>query len=406
MRRLKLPVSTLTILVTVALILSVTSCTLQLTRSRDTESPQSTTGATIPLPKDVPAEFGPLFEVWETLKRNHLDRDSLDPEKIGWGAIRGMLKALEDPYASFLEPEVYSVEAQDFKGVFSGIGAEVTVRDGKIVIISPIQDTPAERAGVRPGDIILEINGVSTQDFSLLEAVNKIRGPRGTPVEVTLLHKGASEPVTLTIIRDNILVKSVNLRMLVGGIAHLQIRTFTDATIDEVEEALGKARDFEARGIILDLRNNPGGVLGGTVDVASHFLDKGLVLYEIDGRGQRTDWKVRSGGLAKDIPLVTLVNQYSASASEVLAGALSDQDRSALVGEKTFGKGSVNTLQGLSDGSGVYFTTARWYTPSGILIEGEGLEPDILVSQPEEGGDDQLDRAIEVLEGVLLSRAS
>ena len=206
----------------------------------------------------------------------------------------------------------------------------------------------------------------------------------------------------MTIIRDVVKVTSVKLRMLVGRIAHLRITSFSETTHQEVATALEKVKDFDARGIILDVRNNPGGLLSAVVVVTSHFIDDGLVLYEVDGRGKRRDWPVRSGGLATDIPLVLLMNEFSASGSEVLAGALMDNQRATVIGVNTFGKGSVNTLRQLSDGSGLYFTIARWYTPNGTLIEGEGLEPDIVVTQPEDGTEDlQLDKAIEVLEAKV-----
>ena len=397
-RRLRFPL--LFLIVLLALGIAIGSLSLQLGRSDDDGS-VSISGE-ITTSAEVPQEFGQIFEVWANLKKDHFDRESLDPGKLTEGAIRGMLEALDDPYASYLNSEQYSLESEDLQGQFEGIGAEVTMRDGRILIVAPISDTPAEKAGIRPGDVIIEIDGESTEGFSLFQAVNKIRGPKGEAVELVVVQKTGGEPVPITIIRDVIEVKSVNVRMLVGGIAHLKITSFTESTDPELVEALKKVAEFEAEGLIVDVRNNPGGLLDTIVKVTSRFIDGGLVLYEVDGRGSRRDWRAKSAGMSTEIPMVLLMNEFSASGSEVLAGALIDHQRATVVGVKSFGKGSVNTLRSLSDGSGLYFTIARWYTPNGTLIEGQGLEPHIEVIQPEDDTEDvQLDKAIEVLEAQV-----
>jgi carboxyl-terminal processing protease len=368
-----------------------TSCNLELT-GRVRGSPEQSV-------EDLPPEFDRVAEVWALLQQEHVDREQLDAHELSEGAIRGMLQSLEDPYASYLDPKQFEVESQDFKGFFEGIGAQVGMRDGKLTIIAPIPDTPAERAGIRPGDVILEINKENTANITLLEAVSKIRGEKGTKVELLVLHLNEEQPETIVVQRGVIPLNSVQFSMLDGGIGHLRIFNFTDTTNDEVEEALEKFKDANGKGLVLDLRNNPGGLLRSVVDVASQFLDEGLVLYEVDAQGNRTDWKVKPGGQGQDIPLVVLINEFSASASEVLSGALIDHDRATVIGTTSFGKGSVNTLRQLSDGSGVYFSIARWYTPDGTLIEGEGITPDVVVEVPPDATQDiQLQRAIEALQ--------
>ena len=352
--------------------------------------------------KDLPQDFQRLSEVWHLLQREHIDGGTLDGKALSDGAIRGMLQALDDPYAAYLRPDQFEMETQDLQGYFEGIGAEVAMRDGHITILAPLPDTPAEKAGIRPGDVILEIDGDSAEDLSLLEAVTKIRGRKGTSVELLVLHLNSNEPELIAITRGVIPLTTVRLEMMPGGIGHLRLSSFSGNTDDELEEALERFEGSNGAGLVLDLRNNPGGLVSSVVDVASEFLSDGLVLYQIDAHGSRNDWSVKSGGKATDIPLVVLVNEFSASASEVLAGALRDQGRAPIVGTVTFGKGSVNNIWPLRDGSGINFTIARWYTPSGVQIEGEGVVPDYKVENPEDGSEDlQLDRAIEILQGRI-----
>ena len=346
----------------------------------------------------LPPEFQRLSEVWELLNREHIDQDNLDPRVISDGAIRGMLRALDDPYASFLDAEQFSLENEDIRGFFGGIGAEVGIRNGVITILAPMPDTPAEAAGVRPGDVILEVNGESIRGLSLLEVVRLIRGERGTKVTLLLRHVSNSETVSIEIERDIINLVSVSLLMQVGRIGHLRLSGFTGTTGEELKEALERFERSQGVGLVLDLRNNPGGLVSSVVEVTSQFVRDGLVLYQIDARGNRRDWGIKSGGIGLDIPMVVLVNQFSASASEVFAGAIIDNGRATIIGTTTFGKGSVNNLWQLDDGSGINFTTARWFTPNGTLIEGEGITPDVLLEIALDDDDDVfLDRAIEIL---------
>ena len=351
----------------------------------------------------LPPEFQRLSEVWELLNREAIDGEDIDPLIMADGAIRGMMRALGDPYAGFLDREQFSLESEDIRGFFGGIGAEVGVRDGAIIILSPMPDAPAEAAGIRAGDVILEVDGESIRGLSLLEVVQLIRGDRGTKVTLLLRHLNSSEPVSIEIERDIINLESVTLLMQVGRIGHLRLSGFTGTTNDDLEDALERFERSQGIGLVLDLRNNPGGLVSSVVDVTSQFIGDGLVLYQIDARGNRRNWDVKSGGKALEIPMVVLVNEFSASASEVFTGAIIDNDRATVIGTTTFGKGSVTNLWPLDDGSGVNFTTARWFTPNGSVIEGEGLTPDVMLEplEAEEDEDLQLDRAIEILKEQL-----
>ena len=400
MTRLRLghaPAALLIWLVMVVMVVMATSCSLRLGSSGGGEADAGIDG--------LPAEFERLAEVWELLQREHIDGADLDSQVLSDGAIRGMLRALDDPYAGYLTPEQFTLESQDIKGFFEGIGAEVGMRDGRITIIAPIPDTPAEQAGIRPGDVILEIEGESTQGISLLEAVYKIRGEKGTTVELLVLHLNSSTPATIIITRGVIPLTSVRLLMQVGGIGHLRLSGFIGTTDNDLKEALDRFERSKGAGLILDLRNNPGGLVSSVVQVASQFLEGGqTVLYQIDAEGRRTDWNTRSGGKAVDIPMVVLVNAFSASASEVLSGTIMDHDRATVMGTTTFGKGSVNNLWPLNDGSGINFTVARWFTPNGTLIEGKGITPDVVVESSEDESEDvQLDQAIELLKELIAS---
>ena len=385
-----------------AIALTVTLVAISACGSSSPSSPSSAPAGEEAL-EGLPSEFQRMAEVWRLLRREHIDGEGLNGKELSDGAIRGMLRALDDPYAAYLTPDQFAVESQDIKGFFEGIGAEVGIRDGRITIIAPMPDAPAEQAGIRPGDIILEIEGESTQGLSLMEAVSRIRGEKGTPIELLILHLNSSQPLLLKIVRGVIPLESVRLVMQVGRIGYLRISTFTGTTNDEFKEALERFERSQGTGLILDLRNNPGGLLSSVIDVTSQFLEDGLVLYQVDAQDNRTDWKVKKGGKAKDIPLVVLVNAFSASASEVFTGAIMDHGRATVVGTTTFGKGSVNNLFRLNDQSGVNFTIARWFTPKGSLLEGKGLTPDVILEPSDEESEDvQLDRAIGLLQELIL----
>ena len=350
---------------------------------------------------ELPGEFDSLGEAWKILSDDYVNNEALDPEELSKGAIKGMLEALGDPYTSYLES--YQLALSDLEGSFEGIGTIVSMEDGELTVVSPIADGPAERQGVRAGDKILEVDDEPTSEMSLMEAVLKIRGEKGSTVTLLILHQDENTPVEVEIIREEITLDSVYLDMLPDDIALLQITYFEESTPDELTTALNDARQSGAWSIILDLRGNPGGYLHVVVDVASEFLDGGIVLNEADEAGDIIEeWAASSGGLATDLPLVILVDGSSASGSEVLAGALQDRGRAILIGTETYGKGSVNILHRLSDGSALYVTTARWLTTDHHPIEGVGLTPDIEVEITAEdiasGRDPQLESAIEYLE--------
>ncbi len=358
----------------------------------------------------LPPNLAKLGEAYGILLEEHIDHEVLDPEQLTDGAIRGLLTALDDPHASYLSAEQHAKEQEGYRGYFDGIGARVTLTDAGLTVISPIPGAPAEAAGIRAGDVILAVDGAPIDHLTLIEAVNLIRGPRGSDVTLLVRRADSVENESITVTRGRIPIDSTAFRMLEDGVAHLWVYGFSDTTEQEVRTALDQIRDAEGRGLVLDLRNNPGGLLAAVIDVADLFLDGGPILYEIDAQGNRTDHEASSGGDAISIPMVVLVNQYSASASEILAGAIKVNGRASVIGETTFGKGSVNITRELSDGSAIYFSIRRWYLPDGTQIEGQGVTPDVEIASdvqtlpipPNE--DAALRRAIEILEQQLGSR--
>lgn len=338
-------------------------------------------------PDAVPEDLEIIWEAYRLLQREYVDASLIDPEAISEAAVRAMLEQLGDRYTSYIPPATFAIERQGFQGNFEGIGAQVEMSPDRttVIITAPLENSPAERAGIRPGDKILAVDGEDARGWSVIEAVNKIRGQRGTPVVLTVEHVGSAVPVDISIVRDRIEQASVRVRMLNpedGPYGVVRINQFTAETPEEVRKGVQQLLDQGAPGIVLDLRANPGGLLTSTVNVASEFLTDGLVTYEIDARGQRDDWPVGDGGRFPEIPLVVLVDGFSASGSEVLAGALQDQGRALVIGTSTFGKGSVNLLRQLSNGGGLYMTIGRWFTPNGRQIEGTGVEPDVVVEFP------------------------
>jgi len=319
--------------------------------------------------------LGSVEQAWHIIFNDYVDKDQLDSSRLSQAAIKGMLEALDDPYTSYLSAETYQLGLSSLEGEIEGIGAQVGIRDEQLTIIAPIAGSPAEKAGIRAGDIILEVNGEPTAEMSLAEAVLSIRGPEGTSVRLLILHQDEAEPEEIEIVRAKIELSSVRFEMR-EDIAYINITHFSRHTDEELSSVLRSLVEKEARGIVLDLRSNPGGLLEEVIDVASHFLPEGVVVNVVDNQGESTALEVKSSEIVSDLPIVVLVDGFSASGSEVLAGALQDYSRATIAGSKTFGKGSVNVLRELKDGSGLYLTTARWLTPSGRPIEGEGIKPD------------------------------
>lgn len=346
---------------------------------------------------DLPPEFDVIAEAWHMLSEEHIDKDNLDAKALSEGAVKGMMEALDDPYSYYVTSEAYRLEKNYIKGKYQGIGAHVGIRDGQLTIIAPIAGSPAEKAGIKAQDIILEVNGELTSKMSLVESVLKIQGPEGTPVNLLVFHKGESEPVEIVVIRKEIKLETVIWKMH-GNVAYIRITEFTASTGNDFRAALEDVLSNGASGIVLDLRNNPGGLLSAAIDVTSQFLSSGIVVEVVDSQGGHRQLSVNPGGVATDLPLIVLVNSGSASGSEIVAGALQDHGRAEIAGSQTFGKGSVQTIRNLKDDSAVHLTMARWFTPSGRPIDSVGLEPDFVLDME---GDDLIIWAIERLDSQI-----
>jgi carboxyl-terminal processing protease len=321
------------------------------------------------------ATLSPVDEAWGIISRDYVDKSKLDATKLGRAAVQGMLDALNDPYTTYLDPDEYRLNITHQTGQFGGIGATVGVRDSQIIVVAPIPGTPAEKAGIKSGDAIVAVNGESTAGLSIQDVVLRIRGPEGTSVTVTVQHQDQAAPLDLVIVRAQIDVPSVVYEMR-DSVAYIRIHFFSERTDAELSPVLAGLERAAATGIIIDLRSNPGGLVDTVVDVASHFVDRGVVLYLVDNAGGETSYPVKRSSVTTRLPVVLLTDNYSASGSEVLSGALQDYGRGVVAGTKTFGKGSADRWYELSDGSALYLTTSRWLTPKRRLIEGQGIEPD------------------------------
>ena len=315
-------------------------------------------------------------ETLSIIKQNYVEE--IDDKELINGAIKGMLNQL-DPHSSFMPPEAFKEMQIDTKGEFSGLGIQISVKDKMLTVIAPIEDTPAYKAGIKAGDTILKIDGESTKDLSLQDAVNKLRGTKGTSVTITIFREGWEKPKDFIIVREVIQIKSVKYKTLEDKIGYVKLTQFQQRTSEDLENALEALEKDKINSLILDLRNNPGGLLNGAVEVTSQFLPEGKLVVYIKGRsGEQQDFNTNSSKKT-DYPMIVLVNEGSASASEIVAGALQDWGRAVVLGMQTFGKGSVQTVIPLSDGSALRLTTARYYTPKGRSIQSTGITPDIII---------------------------
>ncbi|MBI5789592.1 MAG: S41 family peptidase [Candidatus Schekmanbacteria bacterium] len=323
-------------------------------------------------------------EVLRLVENNYVEE--VENKELYYGAIRGMLNSL-DSHSAFMPPEIYKEMQVETKGSFGGLGIEITIRKNRLTVVAPIEGTPADSAGIKPGDWIVQVNGEFTKDMTLMDAVNKMRGPKGTSVTIGIMRDGFDKPKDFVLVRDVIQIKNISFNMAdeESKIGYIRLRQFQERSDEEVENALTELKKQGMQGLILDMRNNPGGLLDMAIAVSGKFLPKGKLVVSTKGRvrSQNREYNSLEEPGANDYPMIVLVNAGSASAAEIVAGAIQDWNRGVLLGEKTFGKGSVQTVIQLNDGSGLRLTTARYYTPKGTSIHAKGIVPDITVADGE-----------------------
>ncbi len=349
--------------------------------------------------QDIYKDLETFSNVLSLIQKNYVEE--IDAKEVMRGAVKGMLNTL-DPHSSYMNPDDFKELQVETKGSFSGIGIEITIKDDVLTVVSPIEGTPAFKQGVEAGDKIIKIEGESTKDLSLMEAVKKLRGKKGTEVTISVHREGLLELKDITIVRNVIPLISVKSKILEPGYAYIRISTFQAKTTKDFKKELKKLEDQgEIKGLVFDLRNNPGGLLDQAVKISDVFLDSGMI---VSTRGrikdQNMEFKAHSGGKKLNFPIIVLVNEGSASASEIVAGALQDHQRALILGAQTFGKGSVQTVIPMHDGAGLRLTTARYYTPSGTSIQAKGITPDILVETrfaKKEDNDDKKEKKVHFL---------
>lgn len=346
--------------------------------------------------------FDLYWQVWDVLENKHLKEKDVNDQQLFYGSLKGMAKSLDDPYTTFMDPELAKKFSEDLAGEFEGIGAEIGIRNNTLTVIAPLEGMPAQKAGLKAGDKVYAINGETTANITIDEAVSKIRGEKGTEVTLTIYRENLEETKDIAITRGIITVKSVHTDYKPEeDIYIIEISNFNEDTLGLFDEAIKDIQSKEVDSVILDLRNNPGGYLQSSIAISSEWVEDGPIVIEKFEQGQEKEYKAQGRPRLKDYSTVILVNQGSASASEIVAGALKDYDKATIVGKKTFGKGSVQTLQEFYDGSALKYTVAEWLTPEKNSINKQGISPDIEVDYTledvEAEKDPQMEKALEIL---------
>lgn len=362
-----------------------------------------------PPARDVNIDFKLFWQTWDLVSQKYIDKKAIDPQKLYYGAIQGMVAAVGDPYTVFLPPQAQKTAKEQLGGSFEGVGIQLGYnKDKRLVVIAPLKGTPADRAGVKAGDLILQIDGKDTTSLTLPEAVGLIRGQKGTTVTLELIEEKEQKPREVQLIRDTIIVKTVEFEVKntkeAQKVGYLRLSGFGEKTKTEWDEAVSSLLASGVSGVVLDVRNNPGGFLEAAVYISSEFLDGGKVVLQEDAKGSRQEQGVIRSGKILKLPLVVLINKGSASASEIVAGAIQDRGRGTLVGEQSFGKGTIQTAEDLPQDTGIHITTAKWLTPNGRWIHNIGLTADTEVktgdgeNQADPDHDIQLEKALEILD--------
>ncbi len=358
-------------------------------------SPESLKGE----PKEI--DFSLYGQVWSLLSQDFVNKDKLNSQEMFYGSLRGLVGSMNDPYTIFMDPKETKEFSADMAGTFEGIGAEIALKNNLITVVAPLDGMPAQKAGIKAGDKIFAINGTSTAGFTTDAAVRLIRGPKGTKVKLSIMRTGFEKPKDFEISREIIVVKSVKVEFRKDGLAVLRISSFGDDTLNLFEDAVKQIQAKKPKGLILDLRNNPGGYLDAAVAISSEWVSSGRVVTEKFSDGTVKNYQSNGNGRLENIPTAVLVNGGSASASEIVSGALLDLKKGTIIGEKTFGKGSVQSIRELPDGSSVKVTVAKWLTPAGNSINDTGIAPMVEVKLSADDFnknlDPQLNKAVEVL---------